>query len=227
MDGDAQQPRPPQLRISDADRHRMAEFLREAAGEGRLDVEELEQRLETTYAAKVYADLIPVALDLPGASTVLPEAGMPLMAPVPLAPGQPVPAAYGGLPAASSSSSAVLSSQERKGPWVLGPTHTAFSLMGAVVLDLREAVFTSREVTITANTVMGSVDIYVNAATQVLVEGTGVMGAFEQGRDKVPVELGPHSPLVRVRGFALMGAVTVTRKAMPGQKRGFLGRASS
>ncbi|NPC95784.1 DUF1707 domain-containing protein [Nocardioides sp. zg-DK7169] len=225
MDGDPQQPRPPELRISDADRHRLAEFLREAAGEGRLEVDELEERLEATYAAKVYADLVPLVIDLPGASSVVPTTSG-LAAPAPAGPGTPSPASYAGLPQPSSST-AVLASQERKGAWVLGPTHTAFSVMGAVVLDLRETVFTVREVIINANTVMGSVDIYVNAHTQVVVEGSGVMGAFEQGRDKVVPEFGPYSPIVRVRGFALMGAVTVTRKPMPGQKRGFLGRASS
>ena len=57
---------PRDLRISDADRHRVAEHLREAAGEGRLDLEELDQRLEATYAARTYADLVPLTEDLPG-----------------------------------------------------------------------------------------------------------------------------------------------------------------
>jgi hypothetical protein len=38
------------MRISDADRHQVSEVLREAAGEGRLDWEELEQRLEAPCA---------------------------------------------------------------------------------------------------------------------------------------------------------------------------------
>jgi hypothetical protein len=40
------------LRISDDDRHRVAEVLRTAAGEGRIDLDELDERLEATYAAK-------------------------------------------------------------------------------------------------------------------------------------------------------------------------------
>src|SRR3954463_10178661 len=36
---------PARLRISDAERHQVAEILREAAGEGRLDLDELDQRL--------------------------------------------------------------------------------------------------------------------------------------------------------------------------------------
>ena len=69
MAGELQQPGagndPTQLRISDADRHQVAEILREAAGEGRLDIDELDQRLEATYAARTYADLVPITLDLP------------------------------------------------------------------------------------------------------------------------------------------------------------------
>ena len=56
---------PARLRISDSDRHQVAEVLREAAGEGRIDFEELDQRLEATYAARTYADLVPITLDLP------------------------------------------------------------------------------------------------------------------------------------------------------------------
>ena len=56
---------PAQLRVSDDDRHKVAEILREAAGEGRLDLDELDERLEAAYAAKTYADLVPITLDLP------------------------------------------------------------------------------------------------------------------------------------------------------------------
>src|ERR1700709_2376298 len=54
-----------ELRISDEDRHKVAEILREAAGEGRIDLEELDERLEATHAAKTYADRVPITLDLP------------------------------------------------------------------------------------------------------------------------------------------------------------------
>ena len=66
------EPRPPYqpgdpslLRVSDADRHKVADILRDAAGEGRLEIDELDERLEATYAAKTYADLVPITADLP------------------------------------------------------------------------------------------------------------------------------------------------------------------
>ena len=43
----------------------MAEVLREAAGEGRIDLDELDERLDATFAARTYADLVPITLDLP------------------------------------------------------------------------------------------------------------------------------------------------------------------
>jgi hypothetical protein len=36
---------PSRMRISDADRDKVAEILREAAGDGRIDLTELDQRL--------------------------------------------------------------------------------------------------------------------------------------------------------------------------------------
>jgi Domain of unknown function (DUF1707) len=53
------------LRASDADREQVAEFLRHAAGEGRLLVDELEDRLGAALSAKTYAELDAVIADLP------------------------------------------------------------------------------------------------------------------------------------------------------------------
>jgi len=51
----------------------------------------------------------------------------------------------------------------------------------------------------------------------VIVEGMGIMGTFEQGRDRVAPTHDAGAPIVRVKGVALMGAVTITRKRMPGE----------
>jgi uncharacterized protein DUF1707/2TM domain-containing protein len=55
----------PALRIGDADRERVAERLRTAAGEGRLSPAELEERLEAAFAARTEAELRPLVADLP------------------------------------------------------------------------------------------------------------------------------------------------------------------
>jgi hypothetical protein len=53
------------LRASDADREFVAERLRDAAAEGRLEPEELEQRLEAAFSARTYGELTALVSDLP------------------------------------------------------------------------------------------------------------------------------------------------------------------
>jgi hypothetical protein len=54
------------VRPSDREREEVAEALRRHAGEGRLDVDELGERLEAVYAARTRAELEPLTADLPG-----------------------------------------------------------------------------------------------------------------------------------------------------------------
>lgn len=204
---------PAQMRISDTDRHQVADVLREAAGEGRLDLDELDERLEATYAAKVYADLVPILVDLPTGDVALPQAVVPQVR-------RAHQVASGSLAQGRrhDTSLAIMGGQDRKGVWQVGEKHTAFALMGGIGIDLREAVFTAPETTIYANAVMGGIDIIVNAHTRVVVDGVGIMGAFDQSRDKVAAELDAASPVVRVKGVALMGGVTVSRRPLPGEE---------
>ena len=53
------------LRAADADRESVAELLREQHLAGRLDTDELQERLDHVYAAKTYAELDAVVVDLP------------------------------------------------------------------------------------------------------------------------------------------------------------------
>src|ERR1700722_2852165 len=53
------------LRVSDADREQVTEQLREAAGQGRITMDELDTRLDQTYSAKTYAELAMITRDLP------------------------------------------------------------------------------------------------------------------------------------------------------------------
>lgn len=55
---------PPELRAADADRERVAQWLRAAHAEGRLDVDEVEERLSAAYAARTFGDLEPLTADL-------------------------------------------------------------------------------------------------------------------------------------------------------------------
>jgi hypothetical protein len=68
---------PPPLRASDADREAAAERLRQACLEGRIDADELEERLEAAYAGRFVTDLERLTAD------VTPP---PAAAPAPVAP---------------------------------------------------------------------------------------------------------------------------------------------
>lgn len=53
------------LRASDADRDAVTERLREAAGEGRLEPDELEERVDRALRARTYGELARLVADLP------------------------------------------------------------------------------------------------------------------------------------------------------------------
>jgi hypothetical protein len=198
---------PSQLRISDSDRHQVAEVLREAAGEGRIDLEELDERLEATYAARTYADLVPITVDLPVQTAArLPVQPGAATSPSPVVPGP-----------SEERHLAIMSGLERKGVWVVPQRLTVNCFMGGADLDLRRAQFAAREVVITVNAVMGGADIKVNPQTHVIMEGTGIMGGYSGPSDST-LEVDANSPVVRIRGFALMGGVSVSRRPAPGQK---------
>jgi Domain of unknown function (DUF1707)/Cell wall-active antibiotics response 4TMS YvqF len=190
------------LRASDQDRERAAEILRDAAGEGRLGMDELDERLTAVYSAKTYAELEPVLEDLPHAGT----------APVPPAatagPAGPAVQRIGGEPT-SSAAIAVMGGFSRKGAWVVPASFTAVAVMGGGEIDLREARFAERVVTIHAYAIMGGIEITVPEDVEVQVTGIGVMGAFEHGATGTGT---PGGPKIIVNGLAFWGGVDVKRK---------------
>jgi hypothetical protein len=84
------------LRASDADREAVAERLRVASVDGRIDAEELEQRLSAVYSARWVADLEPLVADVSPPPPPAPVAPPPY-APYPV----PVYATTNGLAVAS------------------------------------------------------------------------------------------------------------------------------
>jgi len=186
------------MRVSDSDRERAADLLREAAGHGRITMDELDERLEVAYAAKTYGDLAAVTRDLPQPAQA---PGTAQRAPV---------GRIGGTPGAKFSL-AILSGARRAGRWVVPPSYVAVAVMGGVELDLREALFSQPEVTIHAYTVMGGIEITVPEDVDVDVSGVAFMGGFDHNASGPGV---PGAPRLRVLGFALMGGVEVRRKPL-------------
>lgn len=193
--------RPPALRASDADRERVARVLHTAMGEGRITIEELDERLGQVYAAKTIDELAPITADLPDPTTT------DLAPTADTSPGHPL---IGGDPG-SRTSIAVMSGVDRRGSWVVPAQHNSFAFWGGVTLDLRTARFAERYTTITATAIMAGIDIIVPNDIRVEVEGFGLMGAFDSEGD-APEHPSPNGPVVRVTGFAFWGGVTVKRK---------------
>jgi hypothetical protein len=181
--------------VSHADREAVADRLRQAAGDGRLEVDELGERLEAAFAARTYADLEPLTRDLPGAGTS--------HSPSVSAPGGRV----GGKPGPRWSF-AMMSGSRRRGRWTVPRRYTATAVMGGIELDLRDALLEERDVTIWAWACMGGIEIKVPADVEVDVTGLALMGGFEDG---CGVSAPPGAPVVRVKGLALMGGVDVRR----------------
>ncbi|MEU6823658.1 DUF1707 domain-containing protein [Streptomyces atriruber] len=202
-------PHAPDLRASDADRDRVAEQLRDALAEGRLDMSEFDERLDATYKARTYGELEPLTRDLPSHEVRSAKANL-VKRPVS---DDPVvidwdermvtgePSSTGGF--------ALWSGFGRKGSWVIGRLFTCFAMWGGGEIDLREARFTDRDVEIRCFTIMGGIQVIAPPDLTVVVKGFGIMGGFD---DKATGEGTPGSPRVVVKGFALMGGVGVDRK---------------
>ncbi|WP_410656914.1 DUF1707 domain-containing protein [Amycolatopsis sp. lyj-112] len=191
------------MRISDADREQVAQVLHAAMSEGRITINELEERLTIVYAAKTVGDLKPVTADLPQTrSAIQPATSRALGLPDDRIGGHP----------GSGASIAVMSGASRKGSWVVPPQHNSFAFWGGTDIDLRHARFAEKNTTITAVAIMGGIDIIVPDDINVEVTGIGFMGAFElEDRSGAPAAP-PTAPTVKITGLAFWGAVIVKRK---------------
>ncbi|WP_433462508.1 DUF1707 SHOCT-like domain-containing protein [Spirillospora sp. CA-128828] len=198
-------PGAPEMRAGDADRERVAQVLRDAAGEGRLTLAELDERLDAVYAAKTYADLEPITRDLPAAGTAAP----------------PVPATGADWRPVEGAPSwrigiGIMSGFQRSGVWNVPRRFSAFAFWGGGKIDLREARFDEGQVTIRALAIMGGFEIIVPDDITVHVKGLGIMGGFDQRASGPGV---PGSPTVVVKGLAFWGGVGVKRRRSSRQKK--------
>ncbi len=196
----------PQLRASDADRERVAEILRDALAEGRLDMGEFEERLEATYKARTYGELAPITRDLPAAGATAGALSLSKEA----TEGGSWPGRITGGEGSSAWAVAVMSGFQRKGRWTMPKRFHCFAFWGGGEIDLREANFADREVEINCVAIMGGVQVIVPPGVEVVVRGIGVMGGFDHSEEGVPPE--PGAPRVVVTGFAFWGGVGVERK---------------
>lgn len=204
---DSPLPEPSRLRASDADRDRIAGELREALVEGRLTAEEHAERIDAVYTAKTYAELEPIVADLPA-----PGSGRPAAQPLvrddaaDLAPPHAEP----------SGIVAIFSGSKRKGRWLVPPKTEVTAIFGGVELDLRRAVLSQREVTISINAIFGGVEVTVPPGVRVANSLTGVFGGSSGPPDDTD-DL--DAPVIRITGFAMFGGVDIKRRSNRGRNR--------
>ncbi|MEI7035013.1 DUF1707 domain-containing protein [Streptomyces pratensis] len=204
------------MRASDTERERIAELLREAVAEGRLEMDEFEQRLDTAYRARTHGELEPLVQDLPAPGSAV----APVGSSVPAArrgSAADWPSRIGGTPT-SKGGFALWGAFNRKGRWTVGRTFTAFAMWGGGEIDLREAHFEDRETVIRCFTIMGGLHVTAPPELNVEVKGVGIMGGFGEGPNEDD-EPAPDAPRVRITGFALMGGVGVERKRTKAERR--------
>ncbi|MFE9384644.1 DUF1707 domain-containing protein [Streptomyces sp. NPDC007025] len=208
------------VRASDADRDRVADILREALAEGRLDAEEHGERIEAVYGAKTMGELEPLVRDLPAGHSGA-SGGEPGGAGT-HGGGQRsygtafanFSASHTSIPSAPGNCSkenlvAVFSGAGRKGRWRVPRKINAFACFGGIEIDLTEALFEHPHVQINATAIFGGIEIRVPENVTLQQKGAGIFGGFDV---RVNDSADPDAPTVLVEGVAIFGGVDAKPK---------------
>jgi hypothetical protein len=182
----------PELRASDADRERTAELLRRAAGEGRLTLEELDERLDIAYETRTQHELDRLTADV-------------VVTDAPNTRRMPVRQGEGGTNWLVS----VMSGHERKGRWRVGQHLKVINIMGGSSLDLNDAELTSDYTQITMFSLMGGGDIRVPDGLNVEISDFAFMGGNDAKIGEYRPD--PGGPTLHIRMISIMGGSDVKR----------------
>jgi hypothetical protein len=174
------------IRISDTDRERAAARLQQALAEGRITLDELEERLTTVYAARYAADLRPPFADLPGDDIVaVPPPERPLV----------LRSGAGSL--------------RRSGTWTVPSSIRVHTALGSVLLDFAGTTLPPR-VDVTLELGAGSARLLLPDGATADVDGmASAMGSIRSRVGSIPV---PGRTHFRVHGRSAMGSVTVRHR---------------
>ncbi len=194
----------PDLRASDADRERAVLTLGRAAGDGRLDVEELEERLQLAYAARTHSELERLLADVGGAI-----AGDLAQAPVPAPRTRVGPAGVDG----TSWIVSIMGGNQRTGRWRVAERCNVVNFMGGAELDLHDVELSDHVTVVNVYTLMGGFEIRVPDGVDVQISKFAFMGGHEVKLGSEPPP--PGAPVIRIRLWTMMGGGEVRR----GRKR--------
>lgn len=179
---DVAHPADTHLRAGDDDRHVIAERLRDAAADGRLSLEELEERLELVYAAKTVGELAPLTDDLPTAPR--PTDMTPLQL------------------------SSTLAHLRREGYWEPPAAITVWARMADVRLDLTQARIPAATMDIDVHGWASNVEVIVPDGARVDIDGLSTPMASSQVRGS---RAGAGGVTVRISGRMTLGSVRARR----------------
>jgi hypothetical protein len=179
----------PELRASHQDRDRIAEQLRVAAGDGRLTMDELDERLELALNAKTGSELAALVTDLPAVA-----AGTALA----------LPAEAKELARIEVSSG----SAAREGRWVVPRAMEIKAGSGSVKLDLTQAVISGPTLQIDAVVRSGSLTIITKPGIEVIVDDVSLSSGSAKVRQPVGYESVPTMLRVTVCGSVKSGSIT-------------------
>ena len=177
------------LRASDADRERVAGLLGEALADGRLTADEHRERIDLLYATRTLDELSPLTADL-GTGR---RDGERQRSAVPVERVAP--------------QVSILSSSMARPTGRVEGQMVAFAFLGNARIDLTHASLDEDGVEITAQAIVGAVDIVVPPDARVTMTGFPLVGSLSPTREPGPAD-GPH---VKVSAFALLGSVTIHR----------------
>ncbi len=185
-----------ELRVSDSERDATLQVLSQQAAEGRLTLDELEERASQALGAKTRADLATVTRDLPAG---------PGPAPAPASRKPPVRWFV-----------AIMGGSRRRGRFRTASQLNSLAIMGGDEIDLRDAEIDGGVLTLNLYAIMGGSTIYLPDTVDVEISGFAIMGGNEErGPDSRPR---PGAPVVHIKSFSLMGGNTIWR--LPPQARG-------
>jgi hypothetical protein len=182
----------PELRASDADRERTADTLRHAAGEGRLTVDELEERLSTVYEARTQRELDALVADVP-------VTHRPATARLAVKPGDD----------ATHWLVSIMSGHDRKGRWRVGRTLNVINVMGGSDLDFNDAELASDVVDVTVFSLMGGAEIHVPEGINLEISDIGLLGG--NAVDVGDTHPDPGGPTLRIKLISIMGGNDLKR----------------
>jgi hypothetical protein len=179
----------PEVLASDAEREHVAVVLRDATVDGRLTLEEFDERVGAAHQARTHGELATLTGDLPSTRAI--------------APAEP-----------ETKMRAVGSRLVRKGRWSLSRRMSFRSVFGTIHLDLRDATLPGAEVDLHVRNFFGTVTVIVPAGvdTQVLGGGLFASQVLEPGRT-APA---PGAPVLRIHDSGSGGTLYVRSEPRKG-----------